>query len=292
MTVTGHITTPSLHRFVASWAAAAALAVLVALPVAALEVVAEPIPALPAVVGLDPIVDEGPAWASLGSRQRSILAPLQDDWPNITAYQKDQWLELAARYPALNKAEQARIRERMADWARLSAAERGQARLNFQTATQQPATDRQARWEAYKALPPDERERLRERATRTAAGAPPPAVKRATTSTRPDAQGGTRAPSNVSISRTSANKSNIVPNALHATRPPRPVSASTVQAVPGATTTLVTKRPAPPLHQQTGMPKIAATPTMVDPTTLLPRRGPQAAVLPLPPRPARRDKDD
>jgi hypothetical protein len=282
----------SRYGFGAARVVAAAIAVSVALPAAALAVTAEPIPALPTVVGLDPIVDDGPAWASLSARQRSILAPLQDDWPNITAYQKDQWLELAARYPALNKAEQARIRERMADWARLSAAERGRARLNFQTATQQPATDRQARWEAYKALPPDERERLREQASRTAAGATPPSAKATAAAARPDTQGGTRAPSNVSISRTSATKSNIVPNALHAARPPRPVSASMVQAVPGATTTLVTKRPAPPLHQQTGMPKIAATPSMVDPTTLLPRRGPQAAVLPVPPRPARRDKDD
>jgi len=39
----------------------------------------------------------------------------------------------------------------------------------------------------------------------------------------------------------------------------------------------MSKRPTPPSHQQTGLPKIAATPEFVDKSTLLPRRGPQAA---------------
>jgi hypothetical protein len=50
-----------------------------------------------------------------------------------------------------------------------------------------------------------------------------------------------------------------------------------VQAQPGATTTLISKRPTPPAHQQAGIPKIAATPEFVDKRTLLPQRGPQAA---------------
>ena len=45
----------------------------------------------------------------------------------------------------------------------------------------------------------------------------------------------------------------------------------------GATTTLITKRPTPPSHQQTGLPKIAATPEFVNKATLLPQRGPQGA---------------
>jgi hypothetical protein len=34
---------------------------------------------------------------------------------------------------------------------------------------------------------------------------------------------------------------------------------------------------APPVHQQTGLPKIAATPEFVNKATLLPQRGPQGA---------------
>ena len=49
------------------------------------------------------------------------------------------------------------------------------------------------------------------------------------------------------------------------------------RAGPGATTTLMSKRPSPPTHQQTGQPKIAATPEFVNKQTLQPQRGPQAA---------------
>ena len=58
---------------------------------------------------------------------------------------------------------------------------------------------------------------------------------------------------------------------------PTAVAPTVVQAAPGATTTLVTRQASPPVHQQTGMPKIAATPGFVDRSTLLPKRGPQGA---------------
>lgn len=50
-----------------------------------------------------------------------------------------------------------------------------------------------------------------------------------------------------------------------------------VQARPGATTRSMATPPSPPLHQQSGLPLIAATPGFVDPATLLPQRGPQGA---------------
>ena len=71
-------------------------------------------------------------------------------------------------------------------------------------------------------------------------------------------------------------KSNIVPNPSYAASP-KPVAPTVLQARPGATTTLISKQPAPPPHQQTGLPKIAATPGLVDRATLLPQRGPQGA---------------
>jgi hypothetical protein len=75
----------------------------------------------------------------------------------------------------------------------------------------------------------------------------------------------------------SAVKRNIVPNPSLSGGPTRPVAPTVVQASPGATTTLVTRQPTPPAHQQAGMPKIAATPGFVDSNTLLPKRGPQGA---------------
>ena len=60
---------------------------------------------------------------------------------------------------------------------------------------------------------------------------------------------------------------------------PRSVAPTVVQAKPGASTTTVATPAKPPLHHQPGLPKIVATPNFVDPATLLPRRGPQAAAM-------------
>ena len=200
-----------------------------------------------------PPVDREPTWRSLTAQQQQVLAPLQRDWSTIDADRKHKWIEVARRFPALPAAERQRIQERMAEWARMTPAERGRARLQFQQSRQIPAEDRQARWEAYKALPDEERKELARRAK--PASKPPAEAKTAEASA----------------------KRNIVAPTRPA--PLRPVAPTVVQAKPGATTTLITDKPAPALHQQAGLPKIAATQGFVDPQTLLPRRGPQGAAV-------------
>ena len=159
-------------------------------------------------------------------------------------------------------AERERVQERMTEWARMSPQQRGQTRLNYQEAKQLPPQDRQARWEAYQALSPEQKRQLQDRAAQPVPPAP--------TRSAPPAQ--TR---NDRIDRPQA-KSNIVPNPAYAA-PPKAVAPTVMQAQPGVSTTLMSRRPTPPAHQQTGLPKIAATPGFVDKTTLLPQRGPQGA---------------
>jgi hypothetical protein len=215
--------------------------------------------------------EEGVRWRELTSQQRAALAPLEREWPAIEASRKKKWLEIAGRYPSLAPAEQSRVQARMSEWARMTPTERGQARLNFQQARQVPSADRQARWEAYQALSADQRRQLAARAVPPAASTP---TKR---------HAGVEGPQP---------KSNIVPNPALAA-PPRPVAPTVVQAKPGATTTLISDRRTPPPHQQTGMPKIAATPGFVDRSTLLPQRGPRGTTAAdAPPRdnPPRREQ--
>jgi hypothetical protein len=203
------------------------------------------------------LAEEGARWRDLSAGQRAALAPLEREWPSIDAARKQKWLEIAARYPAMPPAEQSRVQARMAEWARMTPTERGQVRLNYQQARQVPNTDRQERWQAYQALPAEQRRQLAARAA-----APVPA--------KPVGGGPADAPQP---------KSNIVPNPSYAA-PPRPVAPTVVQAKPGATTSLMSeRRAAPPAHQQTGLPKIAATPGFVDRSTLLPQRGPQGAAV-------------
>lgn len=207
-------------------------------------------------------VESGPRWQDLSPAQRSALKPLERDWSTIDASRKQKWLEIAARYPAMPPAEQQRVSARMAEWVKLSPTQRGQARMNYQEVRQLTKEERQARWQAYQALTPEQRSKLAARAAPAAASAP---------------RGGDTARKTATTSRDSVQaKSNLVPNTSYAA-PPRAVGPTVVQAQPGATTSLVSKRPAPPAHQQAGLPKIAASPGFIDKSTLLPQRGAQGA---------------
>lgn len=207
--------------------------------------------------------ESGPRWQSLSPAQRSSLKPLERDWSSIDEQRKQKWLEIAARYPSMPPAEQQRVSARMAEWVKLSPAERGQTRMNFQEARQLTKEERQSRWEAYQALTPEQRSRL-------AARAAPAAALGAARNGDANRKAG-------AVPRDAVQaKTNLVPNTSYAA-PPRPVGPTVVQAQPGATTSLISKRPTPPAHQQPGLPKIAASPGFVDKSTLLPQRGAQAA---------------
>lgn len=224
------------------------------------------------------VAEEGVRWNKLKPTQREALKPLQQDWSSIDAARKQKWIELADRLHSLPAEERTRVQARMAEWAKLSPAERGQVRAQFQQAKQIPLPDRRSRWEAYQALTPEEKSQLAARAA--ALGADEARAKGP--SRRAEAPPKTAA-AQAQVADTTQRKSNLVPNPAFAA-PPRPVGPTTVRAGPGATTTLVTRRPAPPPHQHTGLPKIAATPEFVNGATLLPQRGAQgAAIRPVPP---------
>jgi hypothetical protein len=159
----------------------------------------------------------------------------------------------------------------MAEWAKMSPLERGQVRLNFQQAKQAPAKERQASWEAYQALEPEQRRELADRAApaATKASRPIEAAAKSPPVARPDRLG-------PDVPQT---KSNTVPDPALAARP-KPVAPTVVQARPGVSTTLISKPSAPPAHQPSGLPKIAATPEFVDKKTLLPQTGAQSAARP------------
>jgi len=205
--------------------------------------------------------EDGVRWSALTPPQREALAPLERDWPGIDAPRKQKWIALAGRFNTLSPEERARINARMVEWAKLTPAERGQARLRFEEARQLPVPDRSEAWRAYPAVPPEQRQQPAARAA-TAASAPRDAASKAAKSGRDSKEA----------------KFNVVPNPALA-QPPRPVAPTMVQAAPGATTTVITRRPTPPPHQQSGMPKIATTPEFVNRSTLLPKRGPQAAAV-------------
>lgn len=212
----------------------------------------------------------GPDWNALSPIQQQQLAPLREGWSGIDGARREKWLNLASRLEKMDPKERQRIQRRMSEWASLPDGERTQARQRFQEARRLSLDERQARWREYQALSPEQQRALANQAAEW------PERNRRTPEPLVDAAG-----------RSSLqHKHNTMPLLDH----PRGkvVAPGLVQARPGATTNTVSKSPQPMQFQQSGLPKIAATPEFVDPATLLPRRGAQAAATAA--RPGR-DKD-
>lgn len=197
-------------------------------------------------------------WDEMPAQQRNVLAPLRGDWSTITPAQQQKWAEVARRFPALPPEERTRVQQRLSEWSRLSPQERGSARFNFQEARQLSPQERQQQWEAYRALPAEQRRALAERAGQPVPAGTPP--REASTTVKSSV---VRAPAPVVG---------------------QPVSPSVVKRGAGASTELISKPPTPPMHQQAGLPKVAATPGFVDKATLLPQRGAQGAATAGPPK--------
>lgn len=210
---------------------------------------------LQAAAQIKPVASAGPTWAELSASERQALQPLQVQWNEIDSPRKEKWRDVAARYTSLPTVQQDRLRARMVEWATMTPAQRNVARISFEELRKVPATERQSRWEAYQNLAAEQRQAL----STQAASAP-----QATAARKALAHDDTQA------------KSNIV-TLPQTARPQSVVAPGTVQAGVGASTRPISKPPTPPRHQQTGLPKIAATPEFVQNETLLPQRGPQGA---------------
>ena len=126
----------------------------------------------------------GPLWVELTTAQRQALAPLAGTWDTVSEAQKRKWLAMSVKFPKLAPDEQAKLHSRMSEWVALSPQQRTQARLSFGEAKQLSADDKKAKWEAYQALPPEEKRKLAAGAAKppqaAAAVKPVPAARLAT----------------------------------------------------------------------------------------------------------------
>ncbi len=114
-----------------------------------------------------------PQWSELSASQKAALKPLAASWSGISEAQKRKWIALSQNYPSLPPSEQAKLHSRMDEWARLSVAQRAQARLNFAETKQLPPDQKKTQWEAYQALSPQQKQKLASGAPAKPAGAAP-----------------------------------------------------------------------------------------------------------------------
>ncbi len=125
-------------------------------------------------VSTPPPARPGPTWAELTEAERDGLAPLAGIWPRLSEGQKLKWRAVVASQEFENPDNKAKFQERMKSWAQLSAAERAQARLNYAMINTVPVEERVRKWEAYRELPEEERQRLMQKQSRQVWGAATP----------------------------------------------------------------------------------------------------------------------
>jgi len=118
----------------------------------------------------------GSAWSQLTPLQQQALAPLASSWnTGMSDAQKRKWLEISKNYSGLTPQAQAMLNSRMNEWVSLSPQQRAQARLNFgktlELSTQLTPEEKKARWEAYQALSPEEKQKLAATASPKPSGA-------------------------------------------------------------------------------------------------------------------------
>jgi hypothetical protein len=113
------------------------------------------------------------AWRQLTPMQRQALAPLGAQWGALTAQQQAKWLTISKNFTQLPVAGQITMHSRMSDWVDLSPQQRNLARLNFNQMQNLPKEDKKAKWEAYQALPEEQKRLLSERTPSPAKSAAP-----------------------------------------------------------------------------------------------------------------------
>ena len=106
-----------------------------------------------------------PGWSLLSTQQKIILAPLVGDWDQMDNIRRKKWLGIAERFPKMTPEEQARVQERMREWAALTPAQRAKVRDSYKEFNQLDPDKRLAvkkKWEAYSNLSEEEKVRARQ----------------------------------------------------------------------------------------------------------------------------------
>jgi hypothetical protein len=79
-----------------------------------------------------------PQWTELSVEQRTILAPLSDDWDAMEYSRQKKWLGITRRFATMTPEEQRRIQGQMQEWGKLTPEQRRLAREKLLDCQQAP----------------------------------------------------------------------------------------------------------------------------------------------------------
>lgn len=108
-----------------------------------------------------------PDWKDLPAEHQKLLGPLAERWDGFNNPRKKMWLDIAAKYPTLPEAEQAKVQRRLQRWVKLTQDERRTVRDNYKTLQKLPPDKKQVlrqEWDAYNKLPDDQKQKLQDSA--------------------------------------------------------------------------------------------------------------------------------
>lgn len=101
-----------------------------------------------------------PLWNELTPAQQQALAPLAAEWNKLELIRKKKWLEIGNRFSAMKPDEQARMQERMREWAKLTPEQRRVARESFARTKKLNPDQKSAQWQQYQQLPDEQKKKL------------------------------------------------------------------------------------------------------------------------------------
>lgn len=120
-----------------------------------------------------PAVASKPLWSELSKEQQEALEPLAQLWPSMREPHKRKWLALSRNFSTHSKEEKSVLQGRMKEWAALTPQQRTYARLNFAGAQNLSTDEKRAKWEAYQALSPEDKQKLAKQQSKPLVGAAP-----------------------------------------------------------------------------------------------------------------------
>lgn len=107
-----------------------------------------------------------PRWVDLTPAQQQALQPLAAEWDRIDAPRKKKWLEIGDKFAMLKPEQQARLQERMREWAKLTPEQRRVARESYSRANKLDPREKSAEWQHYQQLPEEQKKKLAEEAAK------------------------------------------------------------------------------------------------------------------------------